>query len=423
MPTCLTPYQPPSSPALTPTSHPPPCLSQYAFCCRLDPASSHSRGHDEAEKTHNGKLSLLNGIANKGFADLHPQAVLIGGGTQPARFANREIRQAHHNQWHHSPLTKEESQGGLTRFHRWHMDISLYKASHKLGESGRPSASKADDRSGKQAQPPLCTALLCLSVPKMDKPMTVVYGDGSGEMMELGAGSTAFIAGSNMYNLLSDEDKALVDNSRVEYPPHPYTCKSARETPALLIGFDADQRCSAVLTGAGAARGNSNGLGVATEGREVPFEDLPPWDEKDVMVYPMVWTCPVTGQRSFQVHPVPVYKMHLKTSPDGPERTLTDLAEIRALLHRLQRPAISPQYVWAPAYSPGDLVIFYNRGKPHCQLRFLPERTACTDCPSVYPVLDPSQLCTTPPVSPAELAEPRSGAQSLTRTNLVLTSS
>ncbi len=115
--------------------------------------------------------------------------------------------------------------------------------------------------------------------------------------------------------------------------------------------------------GAGAARGNSNGLGVATEGREVPFEDLPPWNEDDIMVYPMVWTCPVTGQRSFQVHPVPVFKIHVKTAPDGPETTLTDLAEIRALLHRLQRPAISPQHVWAPAYSPGDLVIFYNRGK------------------------------------------------------------
>lgn len=107
----------------------PPLLPQYDFCCRLDPASSHNRGHDEAEKTHNGKVSLLNGIANKGFADLHPQAVLIGGGTQPARFANRKIIQAHHRQWHHSPLTEEESQGGLTRFHRWHMDISLYKVS------------------------------------------------------------------------------------------------------------------------------------------------------------------------------------------------------------------------------------------------------------------------------------------------------
>ena len=109
---------------------------------------------------------------------------------------------------------------------------------------------------------------------------------------------------------------------------------------------------------------------MATEGREVPFEDLPPWEEKDVMTYPMVWTCPATGQRSFQVHPVPVYKLRLRTSPDGPETIVTDLAEIRALLHRLQRPAIAPQYVWAPAYSPGDLVIFYNRGEwtePGCE--------------------------------------------------------
>lgn len=180
--------------------------------------------------------------------------------------------------------------------------------------------------------------------------------------MEVAAGSTAFIAGSNAYNILSDEDKALVDNSRVEYPPHPYTCKLYLPDVSAS-SFNAEIPTCGVLAGTGAARGNSNGLGVATEGREVPFEDLPPWNEEDIMIYPMVWTCPVTGQKSLQVHPVPVYKMHLKTSQDGPETTLTDLTEIRALLHRLQRPAISPQYVWAPAYSPGDLVIFYNRGE------------------------------------------------------------
>jgi len=212
-----------------PPAHPTSAVSQYEFCCRLDPSSSHNRGHDEAEKTHSGKVSLLKGIANKGFANLHPQAVLIGGGTQPARFANRKITQAHHNQWHHSPLTKEESQRGLTRFHRWHMDISLYKVSgpdhRKAFPFFRERRALTAAVATTQAQPPLCTALLCLSIPQMDKPMTVVYGDDSGDTLECAPGSTCFIAGSNMYALLSDDDKALVDNSTVEYPPHPYTCK------------------------------------------------------------------------------------------------------------------------------------------------------------------------------------------------------
>jgi alpha-ketoglutarate-dependent taurine dioxygenase len=137
----------------------------------------------------------------------------------------------------------------------------------------------------------------------------------------------------------------------------------------------------------------------------VPFDDLPPWDEQEIMIYPMVWTCPVTGQRSFQVHPVPVYKMHLKTSPDGPETTLTDLAEIRALLNRLQRPAISPQYVWAPAYSPGDLVIFYNRGEHRASdLRM---NDASADYFAFLSSACPSQPCTTRPVSASAPGRPR----------------
>lgn len=75
---------------------------QFEWCTRLDPGSTGHHGHFDAEKTHRGNKSLLAGIANKGFEDLHPEVVLIGGGVQPERFQGRKITQAHHRDWHHS---------------------------------------------------------------------------------------------------------------------------------------------------------------------------------------------------------------------------------------------------------------------------------------------------------------------------------
>jgi len=58
-------------------------------------------------------------------------------------------------------------------------------------------------------------------VPK-GRRQTLRYDDGSGEEMDVPLGTTAFVSGYRMYDLLSEEDKEFVRTSRIEYAAHPY---------------------------------------------------------------------------------------------------------------------------------------------------------------------------------------------------------
>jgi alpha-ketoglutarate-dependent taurine dioxygenase len=44
---------------------------------------------------------------------------------------------------------------------------------------------------------------------------------------------------------------------------------------------------------------------------------------------------------------------------------IDDLEKVREIVYNLQRPAISPQYVYAHDWEEGDLVLFHNRGVLH----------------------------------------------------------
>lgn len=102
------------------------------------------------------------------------------------------------------------------------------------------------------------------------------------------------------------------------------------------------------------------GLGIYTEGRERPESDLPPFDPSKIQILPMVWKNPVTSKLALQVHPACVRKIHLA---DG--SVIDDLERVRAIIYRLQRPAISPQYVYAHDWSEGDMILFNNHGVLH----------------------------------------------------------
>lgn len=65
------------------------------------------------------------------------------------------------------------------------------------------------------------TTLLAVKVPK-GRRQTLRYDDGSDETLDVPLGTTAFINGERMFEMLSDEDKEFVLGSRVEYAPHPY---------------------------------------------------------------------------------------------------------------------------------------------------------------------------------------------------------
>lgn len=108
------------------------------------------------------------------------------------------------------------------------------------------------------------------------------------------------------------------------------------------------------------AHSRSNGLGLHSEGLELPSSELPPIDEKKIMVFPMVWKNPVTGKLALQIHPSAVRRIHCA---DG--TIIDDLERVRDIVYKLQRPAISPQYVYPHDWEEGDLVLFNNRGVIH----------------------------------------------------------
>ena len=60
------------------------------------------------------------------------------------------------------------------------------------------------------------------------------------------------------------------------------------------------------------------------------------------------------------VHPCAIEKLHLA---DG--TIIDDLAEVRRIVHDLQRPGISPSKVYCQDWSEGDLVLFDNHATLH----------------------------------------------------------
>jgi hypothetical protein len=64
------------------------------------------------------------------------------------------------------------------------------------------------------------TTLLAVQVPK-GRRQTVLYDDGSGETMDVPLGTTAFVSGERMFELLSPAEQEFVRTSKIEYAPHP----------------------------------------------------------------------------------------------------------------------------------------------------------------------------------------------------------
>lgn len=129
-----------------------------------------------------------------------------------------------------------------------------------------------------------------------------------------------------------------------QYAPHPYIWMSS-------------------------ARSRSDGLGLISEGAELPSAQLPPIDESKIKILPMCWKNPVTGKLALQVHPSAIQALHLA---DG--TVINDLKEVRDIVHRLQRPGIAPPLVFGVDWEEGDLALFNNRGVLHTVTgSFLPD--------------------------------------------------
>lgn len=297
--------------------------AQYALTKAFDPLCE-SYGHGN-NKTGNDNRSILH-------PDLKtiprvPQVQLIGNGTvyDYEGLAEAKLKHPHHKTFHSTVVSPEDEANGVTRFYRWHIDAALYDLS-----------------------PPKVTTLYAISIPQAPK-QVVRYDDGTGDELPVPLGTTAFTTGRNTFDILPPRLKSLAVRSRVRYHPHPYVWMS----PAKAL---------------------PTGLGIVSEGRELPDDKLPSWDESKVKILPMVWKNPVTKRLHLQVHPCAAAEIIVDPLPSGKAREdalypdgghLKDLSEVRSLLYEIQRPGIAPTLIYPHDWHKNDLVLFHNRGILH----------------------------------------------------------
>lgn len=289
--------------------------AQYELTQRFDPTAT-GYGHG---KTLDVKRSILH--PDLKTIPHQPEVQVIGNG-KVASFEGLEnivLKHPHHKTFHQTPISEEDDRHN-TRFYRWHIDAALY-----------------------DLEPPRVTSLMAVKVPKTEKQI-LRYDDGTGDELHVPRGTTAFASSFKMYELLSEEDKEFARTTKVAYAPHPYIWMSP-------------------------ARSRSDGLGMESEGLELPCSSLPPIDEAKIKILPLCWKNPLTGELALQVHPSAVQKLYLA---DG--TIIDDLKEVREIVHRLQRPGIAPELVYAVDWEEGDLVLFNNHGIIHTVTgSFLPE--------------------------------------------------
>lgn len=275
-----------------------------------------SYGHEDKILANDKSILKRDLITIKQQPEVH---VLGNGQWQDEKYGDDPIDLKHptHFTFHKDTLPKEkcfnvpEGEIPWTRFYRWHIDSALYKL-----------------------YPPMITTLLGLKVPPKEKKQLVKYDDEEGNELLVQQAATCFVSGANAFDLLSEEDKELVLNTKVMYAPHPYIYIS---------------NCKAT----------NDGLTMVNEKKELALDELPPWEEEHIMKLPLIWTNPVTKKHHLQVHGCCVYKMFL---PDG---TVLELEDARKLIYKWMKPAIAPQNVYAHEWSDGELCIFFNRGVWH----------------------------------------------------------
>lgn len=199
---------------------------------------SESYGHGN-NKTESAKGSLLQALLKT--IPRVPQVQLIGNGivTDHEGLPTVSLKHPSHTTFHKTRVSEEDEAKGYTRFYRWHFDAALYEYNS-----------------------PRVTTLYGIQVPKGDY-QTVRYDDGTGDELQVPLGTTAFISGKTMFDLLPPELKSLVVRASVRYAPHPFTWMAP-------------------------ARALSTGLGIENEGLEVPTAQLPDWEESKIETSPMV---------------------------------------------------------------------------------------------------------------------------------------
>ncbi|KAF6843917.1 alpha-ketoglutarate dependent xanthine dioxygenase [Colletotrichum musicola] len=288
-------------------------IKQWELVTRFDPTAPLVHSHGDL-KTFNEKGGMLSRnrevLAIPGAENVR----LIGKGFQGEDhygILDKTIYKTPSHDFHDLPLPPGDFEAGHTRFQRWHIDAPLY------------------DR-----EPAWFTTLRCIKRPTAPE-VTIHWDDGSGYTMPSEPGLTAFLSNVQTYDLLTDEEKRIADHSYVEYAPYPYEWM-------------------------GNCKGNPNGLGLVSQGKEKSLEELGPYDEKAVKRYPMVWVNPITGEKAFMVHGICVRRMFLRSGVDQDPKIVEDVVEIRKWLKDIQERVLKPEYILLPKAEEGDIIMWAN---------------------------------------------------------------
>ncbi|KAJ9622507.1 hypothetical protein H2204_011520 [Knufia peltigerae] len=295
---------------------------QFELIQRFDPdaKSQHGFGAGKGSKLVGflGDMPYY-GIPNSGGVNL------VGHGYQgPDHYGLNDvtIRAVPQSRVHATPLPASELAKGQTRFNSFHFDGSIYGA-----------------------YPSRVTAFRCVKAPR-GPPLTIRWDDGTGRTMQCQPGGTAFFSGEQLYGLLPDDEKDLVDNSYWEPGPHPFAWMGTR-------------------------RLRSSGMGLAPGGETVPLEDLPEWSPDKVYKFPMVWVNPVTGAKALQIFPDIIRKLYIKTTvPLASEKVVENLEEIRVWVNDIYDRIATPEYIIVPECEEGDLILWNNWGVQHSAIEY-----------------------------------------------------
>ncbi|GME48658.1 Clavaminate synthase-like protein [Neofusicoccum parvum] len=296
--------------SLTPPNH-------WSLVTRLDPSAPalHSHGSPSTFQSKGGVLSKNRPVVGIPGAE---NVRLIGKGHQgPDHHGLKDLTlKALSHDFHALELPDAEFENGCTRFQRWHLDAPLY-----------------------ERDPAWFTTLRAVRLPR-GPDVRIRWDDGSGLEMASRPGLTAFLSNVQLYSMLSEEEKEMADCSWVEYAPWPYKWI---------------ENC----------KGNANGLGLVTEGKENRLEELGEYDEAKIKKYPMVWVNPVTGEKAFQVHGICARKLYIRRSTTEIAEVIDDVVKIRAFLSNIQSRILKPEYICLPEIEEGDIIMWDNYNMFH----------------------------------------------------------
>jgi len=150
---------------------------QYALTKAFDPqCESYGHGNNKIDST---KKSILHPYL-KTIPSV-PQVQLIGNGTvyNHEGLAEAKLKHPSHTTFHKTRVSPEDEAKGVTRFYRWHIDAALY-----------------------DLNPPKVTTLYGITVPQGNKQLCR-YDDGTGDELEVPLGTTAFISGKTMFDIIA----------------------------------------------------------------------------------------------------------------------------------------------------------------------------------------------------------------------------